>query len=77
MRCGDPEQTIEPGTIIWCKFLCPMPALKNICAGRRMRADMSVDFLHAIAWSCNVYWYKVGGNFHDENWERIGHPAHG
>ncbi|GMR10608.1 MAG: penicillin-binding protein 2 [Anaerolineae bacterium] len=25
-----------------------------------------VDFIHAIAWSCNVYFYKVGGGFEDE-----------
>jgi len=26
----------------------------------------NVDFLRAIAWSCNVYFYKVGGGFEDE-----------
>ncbi len=25
-----------------------------------------VDFIHAIAWSCDVYFYKVGGGFQDE-----------
>lgn len=25
-----------------------------------------VDFLHGIAWSCDVYWYKVGGGYMDE-----------
>jgi penicillin-binding protein 2 len=25
-----------------------------------------VDFIHAIAWSCNVYFYKIGGGFEDE-----------
>ena len=26
----------------------------------------AVDYLRAIAWSCNVYWYKVGGGFENE-----------
>jgi penicillin-binding protein 2 len=25
-----------------------------------------VDFLHGVAWSCDVYWYKVGGGYQDE-----------
>jgi len=25
-----------------------------------------VDYLHGIAWSCDVYWYKVGGGYMDE-----------
>jgi penicillin-binding protein 2 len=25
-----------------------------------------VDYLHGIAWSCNVYWYKVTGGYEDE-----------
>lgn len=25
-----------------------------------------VDYLHGIAWSCDVYWYKVGGGYKDE-----------
>ncbi|MGV8050192.1 MAG: penicillin-binding protein 2 [Anaerolineaceae bacterium] len=25
-----------------------------------------VDFLHAIAWSCNIYWHKVAGGFPGE-----------
>ena len=25
-----------------------------------------VDYLHGIAWSCNIYWYKVGGGYEDE-----------
>jgi penicillin-binding protein 2 len=26
----------------------------------------NVDFIHGIAWSCNVYFYKIGGGFEDE-----------
>src|SRR5271157_10401 len=25
-----------------------------------------VDFLHGVAWSCDVYFYKIGGGFEDE-----------
>jgi penicillin-binding protein 2 len=25
-----------------------------------------VDFLHGVAWSCDVYWYKVGGGYEPE-----------
>ena len=25
-----------------------------------------VNYLHGIAWSCDVYWYKVGGGYKDE-----------
>lgn len=25
-----------------------------------------VDYLHGIAWSCNIYWYKVGGGYDAE-----------
>ncbi len=25
-----------------------------------------VDYVHGIAWSCDVYWYKVGGGYKDE-----------
>ena len=25
-----------------------------------------VDYLHGIAYSCNVYWYKVGGGYEGE-----------
>jgi penicillin-binding protein 2 len=26
----------------------------------------TVDYLHGIAWSCDVYWYKVGGGYETE-----------
>ena len=26
----------------------------------------NVDFIHGIAWSCNVYFYKIGGGFENE-----------
>ncbi len=31
-----------------------------------------VDFLHGVAWSCDVYWYKVGGGYKDEVPEGLG-----
>jgi len=31
-----------------------------------------VDFLHAVAWSCDVYWYKVGGGYENEVPEGLG-----
>ncbi|MEA4908436.1 MAG: penicillin-binding transpeptidase domain-containing protein, partial [Anaerolineaceae bacterium] len=31
-----------------------------------------VDFLHGVAWSCDVYFYKVGGGFEDEVPEGLG-----
>ncbi len=31
-----------------------------------------VDFLHGVAWSCDVYWYKVGGGYENEVPEGLG-----
>ncbi len=31
-----------------------------------------VDFLHGIAWSCNVYFYKIGGGFEEDRIEGLG-----
>ena len=65
-----PEQTIEdPGTIYLVQSFYAHDAgsLKEyVCWTADEGGHGPVDFLHAIAWSCNVYWYKVGGGFHDE-----------
>jgi len=31
-----------------------------------------VDFLHGVAWSCDVYFYKIGGGYQDEVKEGLG-----
>ena len=31
-----------------------------------------VDFLHGLAWSCDVYFYKIGGGWADENVKGLG-----
>lgn len=31
-----------------------------------------VDFLHGLAWSCDVYFYKIGGGWNDENVKGLG-----
>ncbi len=31
-----------------------------------------VDFLHGLAWSCDVYFYKIGGGWDDENVTGLG-----
>jgi len=31
-----------------------------------------VDYLHGVAWSCDVYWYKVGGGYETEVPEGLG-----
>ena len=31
-----------------------------------------VDFLHGLAWSCDVYFYKIGGGWSDENVPGLG-----
>lgn len=32
----------------------------------------NVDFIHGIAWSCNVYFYKIGGGWEEEGVEGLG-----
>ncbi len=63
-----PEQQIEdPGQITIMQHFSPNDAgtpLNYVCwdrAGHGM-----VDFVHGVAWSCDVYWYKVGGGYQDE-----------
>lgn len=41
----------------------------------------NVDYIHALAWSCNVYFYKIGGGFENEvdpglGVARLGNYAH-
>ncbi len=65
-----PEQTVnDPGTISLVQsYLLNDPNPKTLqtyyCWNRDGHGD--VDFLHGIAWSCNVYWYKVTGGYEGE-----------
>ncbi|MGB4596056.1 MAG: penicillin-binding protein 2 [Anaerolineaceae bacterium] len=65
-----PEQTIEdPGTIyLKQSFLANDPGSlrEYVCWTADAGGHGSVDYLHGIAWSCNIYWYKVGGGYQDE-----------
>lgn len=42
----------------------PGKAKDFVCWKREGHGD--VDFVHAIAWSCNVYFYKIGGGYPGE-----------
>lgn len=42
----------------------PGKAKEFVCWDREGHGD--VDFVHGIAFSCNVYFYKIGGGFEDE-----------
>ncbi|MGB2894922.1 MAG: penicillin-binding protein 2 [Anaerolineales bacterium] len=42
----------------------PGKAKDFVCWNREGHGD--VDFLHGIAWSCNVYFYKIGGGYPGE-----------
>jgi len=59
----------DPGTISLVQsYLLNDPNPKTLqtyyCWNRDGHGD--VDFLHGIAWSCNVYWYKVTGGYEGE-----------
>jgi len=62
------EQTLfDPGKItIENKYFPQDPgkAKDFVCWNRDGHGD--VDFLHGIAWSCNVYFYKIGGGYPGE-----------
>ena len=63
-----PEQTLfDPGKItIENKYFPQDPgkAKDFVCWNREGHGD--VDFVHGIAWSCNVYFYKIGGGYPGE-----------
>jgi len=63
-----PEQQIEdPGKItIEQKFSPNDPGTPRDYVCWNEAGHGLVDYLHGIAWSCDVYWYKVGGGFKDE-----------
>ncbi len=65
-----PEQTIDDPGRIYLKqsFYANDPgSLKEyVCWTADEGGHGPVDYLHGIAWSCNTYWYKVGGGYEDE-----------
>ena len=61
------RQLFDPGKItIENKYFPQDPgkAKDFVCWNRDGHGD--VDFLHGVAWSCNVYFYKVGGGYPGE-----------
>ncbi len=63
-----PEQQIEdPGQITIMQHFSPNDSgtPRNYVCWDRAGHGM-VDFVHGVAWSCDVYWYKVGGGYQDE-----------
>lgn len=63
-----PQQLIEdPGKItILQKFSPNDPGTPRDYVCWNEAGHGLVDFLHGVAWSCDVYWYKVGGGYKDE-----------
>jgi penicillin-binding protein 2 len=63
-----PDRTLfDPGKItIENKYFPQDPgkAKDFVCWNREGHGD--VDFVHGIAWSCNVYFYKIGGGYPGE-----------
>jgi len=63
-----PDRTLfDPGKItIENKYFPQDPgkAKDFVCWNREGHGD--VDFIHGIAWSCNVYFYKIGGGYPGE-----------
>ncbi|MCZ6531243.1 MAG: penicillin-binding protein 2 [Chloroflexi bacterium] len=64
----DPKQTLfDPGQITIQNAYFPNDpgqAKEFVCW--KEDGHGQVDFIHGIAWSCNVYFYKIGGGFEDE-----------
>ncbi|MCJ7694244.1 MAG: hypothetical protein MUO40_02360, partial [Anaerolineaceae bacterium] len=60
-------QVDDPGqiTIIQKYYINDPGSAKNFVCWNRAGHGM-VDFLHGIAFSCNVYWYKVTGGYQDQ-----------
>lgn len=65
-----PEYTVHDPGIIYLeqKFYEKDLGLKQEyrCWDYRRGGHGNVDFLHGLMWSCNTYWYKVGGGYEDE-----------
>lgn len=63
-----PEYTVDdPGTIsLVQKFYENDPGSLQTYYCWDRNGHGPVDYLHGIAWSCNVYWYKVTGGFGTE-----------
>jgi len=60
-------QVDDPGqiTIIQKYYINDPGSAKNFVCWNRAGHGM-VDYLHGIAFSCNVYWYKVTGGYEDQ-----------
>ena len=63
-----PEYTVDdPGTIsLVQKFYENDPGSLQTYYCWDRNGHGAVDYLHGIAWSCNVYWYKVTGGYGSE-----------
>jgi len=63
-----PNETLfDPGKITIANRYFPNDPGKAkdfVCWNEEGHGD--VDFLHAIAWSCNIYFYKAGGGYENE-----------
>lgn len=67
-RVVTPETTVEdPGKItITQKFTPNDPGTDREYVCWDENGHGIVDFLHGVAWSCDVYFYKIGGGYKDE-----------
>jgi penicillin-binding protein 2 len=63
-----PEKTVvDPGHITIANKYSPNDPGKEQTFVCWLRTGHGiVDFLHGVAWSCDVYFYKIGGGFEDE-----------
>ncbi len=73
-RVITPEQKIiDPGKItITQKFSPNDPGTDRDYVCWKEDGHGEVDFLHGVAWSCDVYFYKISGGYKDEVKEGLG-----
>ena len=73
-RVITPEQKIiDPGKItITQKFSPNDPGTDRDFVCWKEGGHGEVDFLHGVAWSCDVYFYKISGGYKDEVKEGLG-----
>lgn len=64
----DPRRTLfDPGLItIQNQYFPNDPGKAKDFVCWKKDGHGNVDFVHGIAWSCNVYFYKIGGGFENE-----------
>lgn len=69
-----PQQELDdPGKItITQKFSPNDPGTEQEYVCYNKTGHGKVDFLHGVAWSCDVYFYKIGGGFKDEVKQGLG-----